>query len=62
MSTRVAEMHLKQRGICNSEFQIDQKKANIAQISHLRGIFELFAVSFLFIIIKIKKISPEAKL
>ena len=40
-------------------FQIDQKKANIAQISLLREICALFAVFFFFIIIKIKKMSPK---
>ena len=43
-------------------FQINQKKANIAQISLLREICAIFAVFFLFIIIKIKKISPETRI
>ena len=43
-------------------FQIDQKKANSAQISLLREICAIFAVFFLFIIIKIKKISPETRI
>ena len=46
----------------NRRFQIDQKKANSAQISLLREICAIFAVFFLFIIIKIKKISPETRI
>ena len=39
----------------NRRFQIDQKKANSAQISLLREICAIVTVFFLFIIIKIKK-------
>ena len=46
----------------NRRFQIDQKKANIAQILLLREIRAICAVFFLFIIIKIKKISPETRI